>query len=643
MNNRRRSIRPLAAAAVLLPVVFSFLLSDSSSRAASWEHHFNVLGPTDFVRSDNKPFLESRSFSIPSATTAYRLRIVNGGAHGEFKKVSSASVWLNGRLVVRPNQFNQNVSEIVVPVTPAAENRLQVESRSLPGSGFTLHVIGMDDLSPTLSDFMPEDGETLPDPEVNLTGLVSDTLSGVATVTCRANNTTSDAVVNTDQPVGDAFVFACSLPLVLGSNSITVEATDVAGNVSTSNLTVHHVLPPKIKINSPDNLDLFFASPITVTGTVDDPSATVSVNDIPASVTNGVFTASVPVANGFHKINAVAQNVAGSGNDSVQVFVIDLNFSPTVGIRSPDQGFVLGAKEEAGKSVPVRVLGWVRDNRLIPTGSAQVTVRFNGSPVAATVSQELSPECLSPTRCWRYSATQEFPSPTGLLLSIDVEASTGQQTASEQVSGIVDFCVRCTGNTCGDSACAASLFQRPGCVQSRRCIVNSDGCSAPLPDPYRNNPTQGTLGLIPTAFGENEDDTTPKGALTVFGQPRPIQLPCNRHDECYHQLCPQEQTIGGAFREKAACNMRFFNDLKAVCQRAYPESTCPAGRIGLLNCVRWRFEKTACYSWARNYYFGVIADTDRYAFHATYYSWPYSNDDSDYPRFVTCQGCPPVP
>ncbi len=633
---------------------------------------FVALGPQPFVRAQGPPTALATTFVILNPNTQYTLRIDNGGANSEFKKVSSAAVWLNGIPIVGPNRFNQTVLQIVLPVRLLTHNQLVVELRSKPGSGFTLRVIGVDNDPPTitasvspqsnaagwhkvdatvrfecsdattaiascsgpvlveteganqvvtgtavdragnsasvsvslnvdktapvLSDFLPADGDTLPDPEVDLTGTVGDALSGAETTTCKTNTTTEEAVVNTEQPSGDAFVFACSLPLVRGPNPISVEATDIAGNVSPpSLLTINHALPPKVTIDSPADLGLFISSPITVTGTVDDETATVTVNDVPASAAKGVFTASVPTASGFHAITAVAQNAAGSGSASVRVLVI-LGFIPTVRILSPVEGFVVG-DAESRPPIPVIARGWVRDNRLLPEGQPVVTVLFNGSPVTASVSQGISGECQSLPRCWNFSATQEFPPPTGVFLSIEVEAQTGAGTASRQVSGIVDFCVvhgGCDG---------ASLFQ--GCEQNRGCILPPDGCSGPLPKAIKQNPTGGRLGLASTAFGAIEDfDGEDHDVYTVFGQPRAIKLPCNVHDICY-PTCPQEQTRSGFVAEHLACDLNFYNDMKAVCRKAYPVATCPVARIGLFACPLWRLEKAACNAWARVYYEAV--------------------------------------
>ena len=115
-----------------------------------------------------------------------------------------------------------------------------------------------------------------------------------------------------------------------------------------------------------------------------------------------------------------------------------------------------------------------------------------------------------------------------------------------------------------------------------------------------------------------------------------IQLPCNRHDECYHQWCPQVQTPEGVVVEKRSCNDRFYEDMKAVCRKAYPETTCPVDRIGVLNCPQWRAEKSSCYSWAFIYYRGVEIDTTNFQRSPSFEGWPYGG------YLTPCEGCPVI-
>jgi hypothetical protein len=59
------------------------------------------------------------------------MTIVNGGAPSA-KRISSGTISLNGITVVKPNQFNNNVAKIVVPVNLVANNSITVDLRSAP-------------------------------------------------------------------------------------------------------------------------------------------------------------------------------------------------------------------------------------------------------------------------------------------------------------------------------------------------------------------------------------------------------------------------------------------------------------------------------------------------------------------------------
>src|SRR5262249_40951233 len=110
-------------------------------------------------------------------------------------------------------------------------------------------------------------------------GLASDGLSGLAAVTCN------------DSPAAiSGSSFSCSVQITQGSLTISVQATDVAGNTASSSITVN-LQGPKLTITSPASLDLFNSSSITVTGTVDDPNAAITVNGVQATNTTGAFTA----------------------------------------------------------------------------------------------------------------------------------------------------------------------------------------------------------------------------------------------------------------------------------------------------------------------------------------------------------------
>jgi hypothetical protein len=112
--------------------------------------------------------------------------------------------------------------------------------------------------------------------------------------------------------------FTCDVTLIRGSNIVEVVATDNAGNTNTVDLTINFIPGPEINITSPQNLTLFNSSPITVSGTIDDSSATVTVNGIAASVGGGTFTASnVSLEEGSNTITAEGIDSAGNLRASI--------------------------------------------------------------------------------------------------------------------------------------------------------------------------------------------------------------------------------------------------------------------------------------------------------------------------------------
>jgi RHS repeat-associated protein len=100
-----------------------------------------VFGPEDFLRSKGKPLRVKRSFSVADPSGPFTLCIDNGGAQDEYGRVDSAEVHLNGVEVASPSDFNEDVLEVIRPVTVVSDNLLQVQLRSAPYSGFTLQIV----------------------------------------------------------------------------------------------------------------------------------------------------------------------------------------------------------------------------------------------------------------------------------------------------------------------------------------------------------------------------------------------------------------------------------------------------------------------------------------------------------------------
>ena len=119
-------------------------------------------------------------------------------------------------------------------------------------------------------------------------GTATDALSGVATAACNATPATFAAGI-----------VECAPPLSPGINAIQSIVTDNAGN-SAVGVDAHAGLPARADRDAhrAGNLSYLNITPTTVSGTVDDPTATVIVNSIPAAVVNGSFSLALPLAEG---------------------------------------------------------------------------------------------------------------------------------------------------------------------------------------------------------------------------------------------------------------------------------------------------------------------------------------------------------
>jgi len=395
---------------------------------------FVAYGPVTYTRTTGAPTPVTANFTVLDPNTTYTLRIDSTG-------VSSAVVTLNGVDVLRPNDFNANVTLITKQVMLWPNNQLTVELRGKPGEGFKLQIIGVDDTPPTITGAVAPApnaaGWNKSDPTVTFT--CSDATSGIAsctepvtvtaetsaqvilgTATDKAGNTaTAPVTVKLDKtpptlsitsPANGANLFlstvtfsgsaadtlsglaniicngapgtvngnsfSCNVTLTPGANSINVIATDVAGNTSASSRTLTYTRVPTIRITSPTNLSYLNVSPTTVTGTVDDDTATVTINSVQAAVVNGTFSAALPLAEGPNTITASAASTNGAvGTASVEV-TLDTT-PPHVTITTPVNQFVT-------TDASISVAGSVNDIVVGTVNAQQAQVTVNG--IAAQVA-----------------------------------------------------------------------------------------------------------------------------------------------------------------------------------------------------------------------------------------------------------------
>ena len=228
-------------------------------------------------------------------------------------------------------------------------------------SANTSVTVNLDKTPPTVAIVSPPSGSTiaLSTSTIGINGNDRDSISGVASVTC--NGTAATVLSST---------FTCNVSLVSGPNTISVQATDVAGNTSTSPLNLTYSPAPQITIASPANLSVTNVSPATVNGTISDPTATLAINGIPVPQSSGTFSIPVPLVEGLNVLSAVATNANGISSTTTVEITLDTT-PPHITIDSPADGTTTTAAS-------LTVSGSANDIVVGTVNSQDVQVSVNG-------------------------------------------------------------------------------------------------------------------------------------------------------------------------------------------------------------------------------------------------------------------------
>ena len=165
------------------------------------------------------------------------------GVKGSVTPTPNAAGWNNSNVTVNfvCSDALSGVNTCTPPAPVTAEGANQAVNGSAAdkaGNTATASVaVNLDKTPPTITILSPSSGAILNPPSTTITGNVSDSLSGVATVTCQGN----------PAPLSGG-TFTCSVPIVQGANSISVQATDQAGNAAQSTLAVQGGIPTIVSV-----------------------------------------------------------------------------------------------------------------------------------------------------------------------------------------------------------------------------------------------------------------------------------------------------------------------------------------------------------------------------------------------------------
>ena len=322
---------------------------------------YAVSGPTDYGVPSGTSKTYTFSFSKPtSAGPPYRLYLTNGDSVGA-RRVTNASVILNGTTVVTTSEFTKSVGSMTKAVTLVATNNVTID---LKGSALTfasLTFTATDTAAPVLTITAPAAGAVSGTSPVTVTGTISDQSPTGVTV----NGVAATVVNNTS--------YSASVPLTTqGNNTLTVIATDAGGRSTQVTRTVaFDNQPPVLAVSSPVDGFVTQATSVTVNATATDATAlTVNTNGTPLTPGGGSsYSGSVSLAAGVNVLTTTASD-AGSNVTSVVRTVTRDNTPPALAVTSPADGTNTSADS-------ITVTGTASD-------ATALTVTVNGIPAPVT-------------------------------------------------------------------------------------------------------------------------------------------------------------------------------------------------------------------------------------------------------------------
>ena len=210
--------------------------------------------------------------------------------------------------------------------------------------------------------------------------------------------------------------FSYGIGLNDGLNTFEILAETSDGKVSKKIINVNFVQPPPltVQITSPTDGTVVNSTPIVVTGTVSDSSASVYINNVPATVSNGSFQATINLSQGQNQIEAVATDQYG------QTVSVNVN----VQLECPTPTASLSASPSSINPGGSAVLSWTSSN----------ADSYSISPGVGSVSASGSVS-VTPTQTTIYALTATGPGGTATssaTVTVIYPAPTVSLTASPQ-------------------------------------------------------------------------------------------------------------------------------------------------------------------------------------------------------------------
>lgn len=295
-----------------------------------------IFGPITVQREKGKPETKIYSFTVSDTIGPFLLHVANGTPEGTHR-VSSGVVRLNGKEIFRPSEFSQKMADLYRQVTLiSGENLLEVRLRSAPGAFISIELYRLDKRSCPIfgpKTFIRKKGKPFEETlvfklEPQLIGLFTmNLMNGDAHGSHRVDSAVialNGALIFGPSSFNEQVKFLSQAVSLQSVNTLSVELRGAPGDLLTIEITGDDSIPPSVTITNPPNGATFNTSPISVTGTVDDPSVSVTVNGISAAVApDGSFSVEgIVLQEGENTVKVIAVDACGNqGEDQILVYL----------------------------------------------------------------------------------------------------------------------------------------------------------------------------------------------------------------------------------------------------------------------------------------------------------------------------------
>lgn len=239
-----------------------------------------------------------------------------------------ARIVVNGiSAFVEKNSFSAKVNLV------EGNNTITAVATDAFGNTGSDNVVIVVDTKPPLVDITSPTGSSLVNTRIVTVTGVTDKNAASVTVTIRSGAEPVPAVLN-----NGAFT-AKDIKLEEGVNTIVVKAVSQSGNTGMASVKVTvDSIPPRIMITTPRDMIVTNKKMITVSGTVDKPSAMVKINNTPVQMLKGMFTlSSLSLSEGSNAITATAIDRAGNQAQASIITVVLDTTPPTAPTLNPLQ------------------------------------------------------------------------------------------------------------------------------------------------------------------------------------------------------------------------------------------------------------------------------------------------------------------